>query len=394
MKKYPNCRLRRIGGHSYWVARLVFPPDPFTGIRPRTKEFSAKTAAEAHAAREKARETFDRNPRADRNTTFAAFLKNEFLPFEESRYKDGALSWGRYQERRSRIQRFVLQHEAGKKLCRYTLASLTPELLEQFFDALLRANVGPNRRNMVRQDLLLAIRKAKRRLQFPVSEYFLDIPAASEIRKRKALFAADDIIDRIYDESFSVESRATVAFEFIINCRPNEMWPLLWDDIDWQTNEVTINKALQRDEHGYTVKDCTKTGRRGDRRLPLGTLLSDLLRRILKARMADGVASEYVFCQADGTRHDKDSFAYAWDRIRRELNLPSGPTFYSLKTVGNTYALANGIPSSVQAQKMGHTTTRMADNDYRMVMDSEVIKAVEIYGKPRPKQIVKGKRKG
>jgi hypothetical protein len=34
---------------------------------------------------------------------------------------------------------------------------------------------------------------------------------------------------------------------------------------------------------------------------------------------------------------------------------------------------------------MGHTTTQVADNDYRAVMGAEMVKAVEIYGK-RPKQ--------
>jgi len=29
---------------------------------------------------------------------------------------------------------------------------------------------------------------------------------------------------------------------------------------------------------------------------------------------------------------------------------------------------------------MGHTTTRMADNDYRVVMDAEIVGAVEVYG--------------
>lgn len=140
-----------------------------------------------------------------------------------------------------------------------------------------------------------------------------------------------------------------------------------------------INKALPRDEHGFSVKDCTKTGRAGDRRLPLGKLLVDLLHRVHEARMADGLSSEYVFYRSDGSRHDKDSFADACERIRKELKLPDGPTFYSLKTTGNTYALANGNPSAVQAKKMGHTTTRMADNDYRTIMDAEIVKAVEIY---------------
>ncbi len=379
-RKYPNCRERQIGGHTYWIARLLFPPDPFTGVRPKPKEFSAKTAADAHNAREKYRKQFNRNPKADRSTTFAQFLECEFFAYEEARHKTGSLSWGRYQERKSRLSRFVLQHPKGKQLCNVSLAHLTPELLEQFFDELLKDSVTPNRRNMVRQDLMLAIRKAKRRLPFPVSEYFLDIPVQREERKPKKLFDADDVLDRIGDESRPLQSRAVVAFEFIMNCRPNEMFALTWSDIDWRTEQVMIFKAVQRAQHGFTIKDSTKIGRKGDRVLPLGLILAPLLRQVQKARMKDGIASEYVFCQPDGRPYDKDSFKYAWERIRKELALPDGPTFYSLKTTGNSYALANGVSSAAQAKKMGHTSTRMADNVYRTVMDAEIVKAVEVYG--------------
>lgn len=93
-----------------------------------------------------------------------------------------------------------------------------------------------------------------------------------------------------------LESRAVVGFEFIMNCRPNEMWALLWSDIDWKTEQVTISKAFSKDEHGFKLRESTKTGRKGDRRLPLGSLLVDLLRRVQKARMKQGTASDYVFC--------------------------------------------------------------------------------------------------
>jgi len=380
MSKYPNCRKRQIGRYTYWVARLVFPPDPIVGVRPKSKEFSAKTAAEAHRAREEYRKKFAQNPKADRNTTLLDFLRNEFIPFEEARYRSGELSWGRYQERKSRLTRFVLQHPKATRICRTSLATLTPELLERFFDDLLKSNIGSNRRNMVRQDLMLALRKAKRRLPFPVTEYFLDIRVAKEERKPKKLFKAEDVLDRLVDESLPIEARAVVGFEFIINCRPNEMWALLWSDIDWETQRVTICKAVQRSEHGFTVKQSTKSGRKGDRLLPLGSLLVDLLGRLQKQRMATGCASDYVFCQADGRPYEKDRFKFAWQGIRESLNLPAGPTFYSLKTSGNSYALANGISSAAQAKKMGHTTTRMADNDYRVVMDAEIVGAVEVYG--------------
>jgi integrase len=267
-------------------------------------------------------------------------------------------------------------------LAGFRLFVLADEIATVSGDVLqLKASATANRRNMVRQDLMLALRKAKRRLPFPVTEYFLDIAVARVEMKPKRLFNADDLLDRIGEESRPLEARAIVAFEFIMNCRPNEMFALTWSDIDWKTEQVTICKAVQRDQHGFKVKDSTKTGRKGDRVLPLGPILAPLLRQVQKARMANGTASDYVFCQPDGRPYEKDSFAYAWDRIRKKLGLPDGPTFYSIKRTGNSYALANGVSSAAQAKKMGQTTTRMADNVYRTVMDVEIVKAVEIYSK-------------
>ena len=380
-KKYSNCRERQIRGHTYWVARLVFPPDPTSGVRPKAKEFSAKTATEAHNAREEYRKKYTRNPKADRNMTLGQFIETEFIPHEEARYKSGGISWGRYQERKSRLTRFVLTHAKGKQICGATLADLTPELLEAYFEELLKANLTANRRNMVRQDLWLTLCWARRRLALPVTEYFIDIKSSGSETKPKKLFNDEDILDRIEDESLPLESRAIIAFEFMINCRPNEMWPLMWSDIDWRAGEITIDKAVQRDAHGFIVKQSTKTGRKGDRsRLPLGSQVADLLRRLHKMRMANGPSSEYIFCRPDGGRHETDSFRYAWRRIRQELNLPEGPTFYSLKTSGNSYALAHGVSSAAQARKMGHASTRMADNAYRTLMGAELVNAVEVYG--------------
>jgi hypothetical protein len=143
---------RRIGNNTYFIARLVYPRA--SGLKPR--DFSAKTRAEAIALREAAEAEYKRNPRADRSTTFGAFLEHEFIPFEESRYEVGELGWQRYKQRKSRLSRLVLRHDNGEKLRECALAQLTPELLERFYDGLIKAKLSGSQRNKLRQDLLLA----------------------------------------------------------------------------------------------------------------------------------------------------------------------------------------------------------------------------------------------
>jgi len=347
------------------------------------KEFWAKTLKEANAKRDAFRDEHKRNPNADRVTTFGAFLEADFIPYEEARYQAGELTWTRFQARRSRLQRYVLGKATGKGLVAAPLAKLSPQIVERYFEDLLKAGVGPGLRNAIRRDLILALRKTRRALSYPSSEFFLDIPTAREEQKIKLEFDADDVLDRIEDDALAIEARAIVAFIFMLNCRPNEMFALRWSDIDWRSESVTIRRAVRVDRGGYTERDTTKTGRRGDRALPLGPVLADLLRRVKKTRMAQQNVSDFVFCEANGARFCKDSFRYAWRRVRAVLKLPDGPTFYSLKTTGNSYALANGVSTAAQAKKMGHTTTRMADNVYRTLQRREIVAAVEVYDRKR-----------
>jgi integrase len=57
--------------------------------------------------------------------------------------------------------------------------------------------------------------------------------------------------------------------------------------------------------------------------------------------------------------------------MRKALGLPDGPTFYSLKRLGNSYALAHGANVSIQAARMGHSSPRMALTAYRDVLRAE-----------------------
>ena len=67
----------------------------------------------------------------------------------------------------------------------------------------------------------------------------------------------------------------------------------------------------------------------------------------------------------------KNQLRHEWEWMREALGLPEGPTFYSLKRLGNSYALAHGANVSVQAARMGHSSPRMALTAYREVLGAE-----------------------
>jgi integrase len=204
------------------------------------------------------------------------------------------------------------------------------------------------------------------------------VPVVAENPKPKQLYDADDVFAKIVDDSKPLQARAIVAFLMTLCCRPNEMFPLEWSDIDWKHEQVRICKALRKDKHTFKVVPFTKTGRKGDRVLPLGPLLSEILRRLQKERMNCDAPSPYVFCWTDGSMLDTYRFKLLWHRSREALGLSKGPSAYSLKTLGVSIKSANGVPDAVLAKLCRHTTTRMVQNTYRSVYDAELLRAVEV----------------
>lgn len=373
--------------YTYYRANLILPRDPETGAQPKPRSFCASTAREAHQKREEHR----RRHFADRAQdaagfrdprTLESFVQDHFLKFEEMRYEKGQLSATRLQARRSRFKRFLLERETAPaiRLRLATLGTLTIASVEDFFyDLYMDPVVTPETYNLLRQDFILAFKLARRRLPERCLEYCAEVPAQRVVRKTKLLFDSEQIEKAIRNEKYPLESRVPVAFEYIMNPRPSEMFALRWADIDFKNNTVRLDDAVVRGLTGYHVRAHTKNFERSDRTVPMPPELTHLFDRLKKQRLAKGMKSEFIFCKAQGGHHNKDSFRQrAWPRIKADLGLPDGPTFYSLKTLGNSRHRSSGVSGQVQMVKMGHTTPRMSDSAYRRIQPSEMEDAMEL----------------
>ncbi len=391
MKKYPNCRKRRIRGHEYWIARLVLPADPYTGIRPTIREFSAKTAAEAHAKREAARKKFGESPHPYDNdhTTFGEYIEKEFLPDQLLRtelteaFKEH-LSWQRYSERKSRLAKFLEEPESSS-LRNASLSRLHPTQFRSYLQG-QASRLSPYQFNKLRQDLLLALKGLLGRTSLPVSEFKLYFPAkAAEVPQPKHLPDGDELLDKLEDARYPIEYRTLVAFELVINCRPQDIFPLTWDDVDFDNGIVTLSKRLcvVKSPNGKSKMDVrsnvSKHGKGAHRVLPMGSLLAPLMERLREHRRSQRVVTPFVFCWRDGTMvNSRWRMSQLWATIREAMKL-SDSQFYWLKTVGNSYAQAHGVPARVQAEKMGHADSRMAETAYRQIADAELVASVDVF---------------
>lgn len=371
-------RVKR-GGAILWRARLHFPFDPELGIKPKPRDFYGKTKREAAEKRASWRPI---NASLDRETTFLAYLRTEFDSLQEARFNARELSWQRLCNRRSRLRRFVLEPNdprlASSQIRKVTLATLRPQHIEDYFNALLLAGVSAGNRNALLADLRLALRPVKRRIPSAYEDYFENLRLAQQQTRPQRLFNASAVLDAVTNESLPIEARAFVGFIFMTLCRPSEMFALEWSDIDLRDGTVRIDKAVRLTPNGYAVDGGTKTGSKGNRTRPLNATLLALLRSLKKSQMQSGTFGGRVFLWK-GKPLTKERTRYAWRDAKKALALPDGPTFYSLKKLGNSLLGARGASPEARAALMGHTTPRMAMQTYRDVANAEILDATSLF---------------
>lgn len=384
-KKYVGIRTVVKNGHTYKVARLHFPFDEELGYKPAPKDFYGKTDAEADRKR---REYKPEKKDVDLSVSFIDYIEKTFLKEQEVKATignraDGGISWRYYEHRLWRMKKYILDPEIESlkhlKIRSVRLGALQPNHIEQFFKAVEKEMVRSEDRHRLRDDLKACLKSAKSKLPHPVRLYFddVEVPALKKRIKPVAVYDPSIIFKVVTDERKPIHDRCLVAFQFITQCRPQELFALNWDDFDLHNGSVTFWKKVTKTAKGWVIVDGTKTGDKGVRTIALGNFLTNLLKQHKLVQKKN--KGNFVFTTRRGEMLHKERFKDLWPQVRESLKLPDGPTFYSLKHLGNSFALANGSTTQAQSQKMGHTTDRMAREIYRETLDSEKIKAVSVF---------------
>lgn len=385
MAKFLNCIKIRA---SLWRARLTFPFDPELGYKPSAKDFYGKTAAEADKNR---REWKPENKSVDREMTLLDFVKDHFIADQEAMVKAGNISWA-YVERRTMILRKYFLEPDDKRLKesplrKVALGNLKPQHMEAYFKCVALTNISQEYHHRLKTDMRAVLKLAKHKIPESVVDYFKDIevPPLPKRQNMLVLFDPQEIYSRIVDESLPVEDRALIGFPFILNRRPSEAFALQWTDLDLDAGTIHIHKAMKRILGGSFKIGKLKTEDKAIRVLPLGEELKSLFARLQQQRIQQGIENQFVFLtKTDRVPYNTQNFKKNWKKIKKVLRLPDGPTYYSLKHLGNSYALANGVSVEAQAWKMGHSDTTMAQSVYREIMGAEKIKTVSIYSQLAP----------
>lgn len=152
--------------------------------------------------------------------------------------------------------------------------------------------------------------------------------------------------------------------------RPGETAALLWKDVDFESNEIHVYKAI---ENGTNQVKGPKTAS-GVRDVPIHSALRPLL---LAAR---GEPFDYVFTMTNGQRLTSDGMQRLWKSFVRALDIDMGATLVRNKIVESkvapdltAYCLRHtfctdlqraGVPINVAKELMGHADISVTANIY------------------------------
>ena len=208
----------------------------------------------------------------------------------------------------------------------------------------------------VKQALKLAIT-----LEFVDKEYCSNLKMPSSEEKEISVFTKKE---QLVIESFCLNHKKRNYIGIVIclytGIRLGELLALTWDDIDFNSNLLTINKtsySAKLDGKTQIIVDKPKT-KKSNRVIPLPNQLVKLLKIIKKESN-----SKYVITTRNSGMVGNRSYQRTFKFILKKVNVPYR-NFHSLRHTFATNAIELGMDVKTLAEILGHTNAMITLNRY------------------------------
>lgn len=247
-----------------------------------------------------------------------------------------------------------------KDLGEYELDELKPNVLQDFLlkkiDDHYSTNTIKGIVSVLKQALRLAIT-----LEFVDKEYCSNLKMPSSEEKEISVFTKKE---QQVIESFCLNHKKRNYIGIVIclytGIRLGELLALTWDDIDFNSNLLTINKtsySAKVDGKTQIIVDKPKT-KKSNRVIPLPNQLVKLLKIIKKESN-----SKYVITTRNSGIVGKRSYQRTFKFILKKVNVPYR-NFHSLRHTFATNAIELGMDVKTLAEILGHTNAMITLNRY------------------------------
>lgn len=165
------------------------------------------------------------------------------------------------------------------------------------------------------------------------------------------------LIDKLHNPiNHNVNPVANLAVECAVytGMRVSELAGLMWKDIDFEHEVITIRRSEKHDhETGEYYIDDTKNHK--IRRFPLTPELRDVFERTEEYEKAKGYYGDFVFQDAEGRLHVGKISCSAFNK--------TGKSIHAIRRTLNSKLKCLGVPTTVAAALLGHTE-QVNDSNY------------------------------
>jgi len=147
--------------------------------------------------------------------------------------------------------------------------------------------------------------------------------------------------------------------------RPGEACALLWTDVDFSRETISVQRTMTRGADGEAVLDKPKTAK-SRRTVPmLGGLRDELLRHRDWQRERNRDATDYVFTNTERRPLRPWTFSTRdFERVLAAAGVTRSVTLYSLRHSFATLHVAAGTPLKVVSDLLGHANIQQTANTY------------------------------
>ena len=247
-----------------------------------------------------------------------------------------------------------------KDLGEYELEELKPNVLQDFLLKKIDGNYSTNTIKGIVSVLKQALRLAIT-LEFVDKEYCSDLKMSSSEEKEISVFTKKE---QQVIESFCLNHKKRNYIGIVIclytGIRLGELLALTWEDIDFNSNLLTINKtsySAKVDGKTQIIVDKPKT-KKSNRVIPIPNQLVKLLRVIKKESN-----SKYVITTRNSGMVGNRSYQRTFKFILKKVNVPYR-NFHSLRHTFATNAIELGMDVKTLAEILGHTNAMITLNRY------------------------------
>ncbi len=273
------------------------------------------------------------------------------------------------------------------------LRKLTAQELDAFYARKIEEGLSSYRVRGIHMVISMALKQAVR-WRLIVRNIAEDVSPPRETQHREKRVLTPDQAQRLLDAAKGHRLEAMLTLALATGMRRGEILALRWQDIDFQSRSLTVQRSLSRLPGGYREHE-PKTAS-GKRRIALPSFVIEALQqhhtRQLEAKLRAGPAWEehnLVFCNIYGRFLSSSSLHKLFTSLLRKAGLPH-IRFHDLRHSAATILLAMKVPVKVVQELLGHSSIAITLGVYGHVLPSmqdEVVDTMQhLFGKDREEQ--------